>query len=309
MKRTVRIGIVALCALLLACGGQTPAPVTEATETPRLSGTEPAEDVIAVPTETPEPTPVPTPTPTPEPTPTPTPTPEPTPVPTPELITNERLDSGAFDRYFDDALFVGDSLTLILSHYVRDVRNEKGKEDFLGGAKFLAATSMSARRASENSVKKDSINFKYRGKTVTLTEGIREIGAKKVFLMFGLNDLAVRKWDEVLGYFEKMIDRIGTDCPDVEIIVEAVLPVRKTFYNKQPPWNDFNIGLKELCEQKGVAFFDCTDELKDKDGFLRADLCNDGKCHLTIDGEKVWIRALRRFAAERTLSNIVFETP
>ena len=47
----------------------------------------------------------------------------------------------------------------------------------------------------------------------------------------------------------------------------------------------------------------------DDKGFLRADLCNDGKCHLTIDGEKIWIRALRRYAAEHMLSNIVFETP
>ncbi|MDO4835182.1 MAG: GDSL-type esterase/lipase family protein [Clostridia bacterium] len=302
--RSLRLLIpVILCVLLLACSGQTPAPLAQTTAVPENPVTEHAEDIISFATPTPEPTPAPTPTPT------PTPTPEPTPVPTPELITNERLDSGEFDSFFNDALFVGDSLTLILSHYVRDVRNEKNNKDYMGEAKFLAATSMSSKRASENSVKKEAVNFKYRGSNVTLTEGIRQIGPKRVFLMFGLNDLCVRNWDDVLGYFGKIIDNIRRDCPDVEIVVEATLPVRKTFYNKQPPWNDFNIGLKALCEEKDVEFLDFTDELMDDKGFLRADLCNDGKCHLTIDGEKIWIRALRRYAAEHMLSNIVFETP
>ena len=310
MKRTIYIGIAVLFAmLLLACGGQTPAPVTEATAVPETPVYEPIEDIIAMPTETPEPTLVPTPTPTPAPTPTPTPTPSPTPEPTPELLTNARLDSGAFDSYFDDAVFVGDSLTLILSHYVRDVRNGKGNEGFMGGAKFMAATSMSVRRASDNNVREGLVNFTFRGKEVSLTDGINRTGAKKVFLLFGLNDLAIRDWNDVLGYFAKVIDFIKADCPDVQIVMQAVLPVRKTFYDKQPPWNDFNIGLKALCEEKSVPFLDFTEELMDENGYLRADLCGDGKCHLTIEGENIWIRALRRYAASEMLGNIIFETP
>ena len=54
--------------------------------------------------------------------------------------------------------------------------------------------------------------------------------AKKVFMMFGLNDLAVRNWDDVLGYFSKIIDNILETNPDVEIIVQGVLPVQKSFY-------------------------------------------------------------------------------
>lgn len=237
---------------------------------------------------------------------TPTPTPTPTPEPTPELITNERLDSGEFDSWFDDALFVGDSLTEVFSHRVRNVRNETGTE-YLGKAKFLSAYSMSTKHVSENNTN-GTVNFMYRGRKVTLAEGIHEIGPKKVFMLFGLNDLAVRNWDDVLGYFGKIIDQVCEKNPDVELIVQGVLPVRKTFYDKEPKWCDFNIGLKQLCEEKGVTFVSFAEELMDENGYLRADLA-EGKCHLNIAGEDVWVRFLRRFAAQRMLGNVVFETP
>ena len=309
--RIIRVSLLLICVLMLfACGGQTSAPVSETTAAPAVSEAPitPQEDIISAPTATPDPTPVPTPTPTPAPTPTPTPEPTPTPVPTPELITNERLDSGEFDGYFDGVLLAGDSLTNIFSHYVRDVRNE-GNKEFLGGMKFLASTSMSTKRASEDFIRKDGVNFSYRGKSVTLTDGIRQIGAKKVFLMFGLNDLCVRNWDDVLAYYGKIIDQIREKCPETEIVVQGVLPVRKVFYNREPAWNDYNIGLKALCEEKEVEYVSFAEELMDEDGFLRADLCGDGKCHLSIAGEKIWVRFLRRYAASHTLENIVFETP
>ena len=44
------------------------------------------------------------------------------------------------DGYFDDAVFVGDSITLKLYHYVKDMRNQG--TPCLGGAKFLTAGSL-----------------------------------------------------------------------------------------------------------------------------------------------------------------------
>ncbi len=245
--------------------------------------------------------------PTEEPTLPPTPTPTPTPEPTPELITNERLDSGEFDSFYDDAVFVGDSLTLVFSHRVRNVRNET-QTAYLGKAQFIAATSMSAKRASENRVD-GNVCFRYRGRKITLPDGIAMCEAKKVFMMFGLNDLRIRNWDDVIGYFSKIIDNILEKNPDVEIIVQGVLPVRKSFYKKEDPkWNSFNERLEQLCAEKNVAFISFAEELMDEEGYLRKDLA-EGDAHLNIAGEDVWVRFLRRYAAERMLKNVVFETP
>ena len=253
---------------------------------------------------TPPPTPVPTPVPTP--TPTPVPTPTPTPTPTPELITNEMLDSGMFDGYFDDAVFVGDSLTLILSHRVRDVRRQN--PDYLGNAKFLAATSMSARVASWNTVIPGDVNFTYRGGSVSMTDGINRTEAKKAFVLFGLNDLAIQDWEVVRANFGKIIDLIHEKCPGVQVIVTGVFPVTKKFYNKaEPEWNTFNDGLAQVCQEHGADFFDFSDKLKAPDGQLAAEICGDGKCHLNIAGEDIWVRELRKYAVRQTRTDILFE--
>lgn len=309
MKRGWFCICILLCGLLLACGETTP-PAAETTAVPNTPEpvSETVEEIVSAMTEAPETALPPEPEKTPEPTEAPTATPEPTPTPEPtlELITNERLDSGEFDSFYDNTLFVGDSLTLVFSHRVRDVRNSTDP-NYLGKAKFLAATSMSAKRASENHTKGD-VCFMYRGKRVTLPDGVHEIGPERVFMMFGLNDLAVRDWDEVLGYFAKIIDAILEKNPDVELIVEGVLPVRPAFYDKEPKWCDFNIGLEKLCGEKGVGYVSFAEELMDENGYLRAELA-EGKAHLNIAGEDVWARFLRRYAAQCLLGNVTFETP
>ena len=310
--RLVRFGLLILCLSLLIVVGcsQPESPIAEATTAaptaiPSVTDAPPVLVRVTMP-----PTPVPTDTPTPAPTPTPTPepTPTPTPAPTPELITDEMLDSGMFDSYFDDAVFVGDSLTLILSHRVRDVRRQA--PDYLGDAKFLAATSMSARVAAWNTVIPNGVNFQYRGGSVSMTDGINRSGAKKAFVLFGLNDLAIQDWEIVRGNFAKVIDLIHEKCPDVTVIVTGVFPVTKKFYDKtEPEWNSFNDGLEQVCIDHGAEFFDFSDKLKGPDGQLASDICGDGKCHLNIAGEDIWVRELRKYAVQQTMTNFRFENP
>ena len=316
MIRFVRrmLFVLCLCIIGTGCSGSKNQIAEE--QPAAVPGT--AAPATAEPTAAVSPTPVPvieievtippTPTPTATPTPSPTPPPTPTPTPTPELITDEMLDSGMFDSYFDDAVFVGDSLTLILSHRVRDVRREI--PDYLGDAKFLAATSMSARVASRNTVQKDGVNFTYRGGSYSLTDGINRSEAKKAFVLFGLNDLAIQDWEVVRANFGKIIDLIHEKCPGVQVIITGVFPVRKTFYDKlEPEWNSFNIGLEQVCIEHGADFFDFSDKLKAPDGQLASEICGDGKCHLNIAGEEIWVRELRKFAVRQTHTDFVFETP
>lgn len=313
MKRVV-CTLCVLCLLLttcIACAAPEPQQVQESFETPppTVAVSPTLAPVIQVDVPLP-PTPVPTqePTPVPTATPTPSPTPTPVPTPTPELITNDMLDSGMFDGFFDDTVFVGDSLTLILSHRVRDVRRDI--PDYLGKAKFLAATSMSARVASRNTVSPNGPNFTYRGGSVSMTDGINLSGAKRAFVLFGLNDLAIQDWQIVRENFGKIIDLIHENCPDVQVIVTAVFPVTTNFCDKAgPEWNSFNEGLAQVCRDHGAEFFDFSDKLKDESGQLAKEICGDGKCHLNIPGEEIWVRELRKYALRQTRPDIIFEEP
>lgn len=235
------------------------------------------------------------PAPTAEPTPTPVPTP--TPSPTLEPVTDEMLDSGRFDAYFDDAVFVGDSITESLRNSC--IALQRDDEDFMGNAQFLAAVSMSVRMASSDS----RTLLQYRGNAVSVTEGLLKMGAGRVFIMLGVNDYAGKYPDATLAYFDTLIDAIQEKCEGIEIVIQSVTPVTKRFCQERQitieEWNGFNVLLEQLCEEKGVQFLSFAELLMDAEGYLADDMTGDGMFHLTPAANALWIHALRQFAAEQ----------
>ena len=247
----------------------------------------------------PMPTTAPTvePTATPDPTWTPSPQATPTPSPTLEPVTDEMLDSGRFDAYFDDAVFVGDSITESLRNSC--IALQRDDEDFMGNAQFLAAVSMSVRMASSDS----RTLLQYRGNAVSVTEGLLKMGAGRVFIMLGVNDYAGKYPDATLAYFDTLIDAIQEKCEGIEIVIQSVTPVTKRFCQERQitieEWNGFNVLLEQLCEEKGVQFLSFAELLMDAEGYLADDMTGDGMFHLTPAANALWIHALRLFAAEQ----------
>lgn len=247
----------------------------------------------------PMPTTAPTvePTATPDPTWTPSPQATPTPSPTLEPVTDEMLDSGRFDAYFDDAVFVGDSITESLRNSC--IALQRDDEDFMGNAQFLAAVSMSVRMASSDS----RTLLQYRGNAVSVTEGLLKMGAGQVFIMLGVNDYAGKYPDATLAYFDTLIDAIQEKCEGIEIVIQSVTPVTKRFCQERritiEEWNGFNVLLEQLCEEKGVQFLSFAELLMDAEGYLADDMTGDGMFHLTPAANALWIHALRQFAAEQ----------
>lgn len=287
MIRLLRLFCVLLALILCAGCSALPEPVSEAVPT-------------AVP-ESPAPTPEPSPTPDPTPEPTAAPTPTPTPEPTPEPITEERLDSGEFDSCFDNALFLGDSITDMFAGYVRKCRQTD--EDFLGGAQLFGATSMSVKFACQDRPSNGGISFRYRGRAVSITQHISESGADTVFILLGVNDLDCRTQESVEGYFAQLIDVIREKCPDVKIVMQGVLPVTERFCRSRKVgierWNGFNKVLSGICEEHGAAFLDFSADLMDENGYLPGSLSSDKEYHLNDAGNAIWVRALRLYAAQQ----------
>jgi Lysophospholipase L1 and related esterases len=317
MKRLV---LLLLCTTLLACGvnvsqeaqsAPTSEPTSEPTQEPTPEPTPVEESVEAILSAHETPAASLAPVPTDVPTPTPKPTAAPTPTPKPEIIDAERLASGEFDSYFDDAVFVGDSITSTLRNYVTGQRARH--EGFLGTAQFLGVTSMSAFIAASNKIQKNGINFRYRGKEMTFTAALQKTGAKKVFLLLGVNELVWCKWEDELAAFEKIFGLIRSVEPDAEIVVQAVLPVTSAYSKKQrikiDKWNSFNIELQALCERNEVTFFSFAEQVMDENGYLARSLSNDGAYHLNEKGNDIWINALRKYAAAQTYPDAIFVSP
>jgi lysophospholipase L1-like esterase len=286
-----RIRLLCLVLILVVLSGcSTPKQQVETAFTP-------------APTEAPTPavTPSPTPTPTPAPTPSPSPTPSPTPEPTPEPITNARLDSGEFDSFFDDAVFIGDSITGTFSRYTTHQRVKQ--PGFLGTARFMGVISMTMQNASSNRARPDGITFQFRGKPCSITEGINGYGAKKAFIMLGTNDLDSHPVDSVEPYYGKLIAVLREHCPETEIIFQCILPITEPYAKKLripiEKWNAFNETLAGICAENDIAFIDFSDEVKDEQGYLPLSPSWDREYHLNETGEDIWVRALRLFAAQR----------
>lgn len=326
MKGTIiKRAALLLCALLFACAEKpaaAPEPIAAVTETAKPSDAPKTdligEDTVTLETEasvtlppTPEPTAVSTPEPTTEHTTEPTAEPTPEPTPAPEIIDAQRLASGEFDAFFDDAVFVGDSITKSFGNIVNARRTEDGA--CLGEAQFLGVVNMNAAIASRDKINSDGINFRYRGKAVTLSEAIKEVGAKKIFILLGTNELEYRKWDAETELFLKMFEKIRAVRPDAEIVVTAILPVTARYAKSHKidiaHWNAFNDVLRETCESNGVTFFSFAGRLMDENGYLIDAYSSDGQYHLNKDGCSIWIEALRRFAAEQAYPDARFNLP
>ena len=225
------------------------------------------------------------------------------------MVTEEMLATGLVDDYFNDAVFIGDSITQTFRNYCSGLRREQ--PDTLGTARFLAAVSFNVRLASSDSRNAGGVALQYRGKTVSVSEGLLLMEAKRVFILLGVNDIAGKYPDATIEYYEKFIDILREKCDGLEIVVQGVLPVSREFCKKRSvsiaDWNAFNQRLRTMCEEQEVLFLDFSEELMDEEGYLADAMSSDGMFHLNEEANAIWLRALRRFALSQTQPEAVFE--
>lgn len=192
------------------------------------------------------------------------------------FTTKEKTTEVHGNEFFNDAVFVGDSVTLGLKNYVTSERNA-GRE-CLGKAQFLVAGSMGYINSRGAVGAKNSIHPTYKGKEVTIEDGIKQCNAKKVFIMLGMNDFAGYSGSTAINSAKKTFDKILEVNPDVKIYVESVTPITAnkesgSFTNANV--DKFNAQLKEICKEKGFTYVDVASCLKDSNNCLRSDYCSD----------------------------------
>lgn len=203
------------------------------------------------------------------------------------------------DAWFDDALFVGDSVTRQLHSLVIKERNEGNRP--LGEARFVTAHSFMLHTSSLNKLSEDHVNLRHNGNEYTLASLVQRFQPGKLFLRMGLNDGIRKENEKLMRFYGRTIDLVLQASPDTMVILQTVGPVterQKSNLLQQPNINAFNQELKELCEQKGVHFLDVSTPLMGPDGLLPLSLASDTKVHLSEEGLHLWMKALRLFAQE-----------
>ena len=187
-------------------------------------------------------------------------------------------------HYFDDAVFVGDSVSLMLSYYAADT-------GLLGDAQFLVRGSYSVAHALNG-----TMLMTYRGQQLSLPDAIAATGAKKVFFMLGMNDIGLNGIDATMESWETLLWAVKKVCPDVEIVIQSMTPIytggEKGKLNN-PNVDAYNARLEAFAEEKGYGYLDVASFMKDATGGLAERYCSDQYVHLTSEGAAAWVKVLK----------------
>lgn len=211
-----------------------------------------------------------------------------------EVLGKKRI--AAAWSWFDDAVFIGDSVSLKLNYYV--AKQRQSDSGYMGTAQFLTSGSLGSGNALWE-VSSKSVHPAYQGKKMKLEESVPLTGAKKVYVMLGMNDIGVYGPEKSVKNLETLLDRIKAKAPGVIFYVQSATPMYKGAEKKvlnNTTLTEYNRLVKELCLRRGWHYVDVASVLQDGEGYLPASYCSDREgmgIHFTDTACAVWVNYLR----------------
>ena len=279
----------------------------ESSKKPQESSKAPEPSPEPVPEPSPEPVPEPSPEPVPEPSPEPVPepSPEPEPEPAPQPSQQPQESSSApkpkpqpqptgtpvDSSWFDDALFIGDSVTLKLSYYA-----DYGS---LGNAQFLCAGSLGYGNALWDLYREGNVHPVYNGTKYTVPDGVKMIQPAKIFIMLGMNDIGLYGVNDSIENMKILTSKVEAACPSAEIYIESVTPMLQESQLRDlnnTSIAEFDSRLKTVCAEKGYHYLDIASAVEDGNGNLIYDYCSDASAmglHFSDAGCYQWVNYLK----------------
>lgn len=193
-------------------------------------------------------------------------------------------------KYFDDVVFIGDSISLGLTYY-------EAANDVLGKAQFLTAGSLSATNALWP-VSDRSVHPRYKGTKMKLEKAVPLTGAKKVYIMLGMNDINNVGVQKAFENFKTLCANIKKAAPDTVFYIQSVTP-RVNLGSRNPRSGLTNANItaynKMLCKyanEKGWYFVNLASVMFDGNGYLKREYCSDPSSmgmHFTTKGYAAWV--------------------
>ena len=212
--------------------------------------------------------------------PTPNVTAKPKPSKKPSPTSNDTLGDTT-KKLFADSVFLGDSRT-------EGLQLKTG----LSSAKFITHRGLTVATAMTEKVIK--LKNKEKG---TVLDALKEGHYKKVYVMFGVNELGWPYTSTFKAKYTELIQEIQKIQPDAEIYVQSIIPVTKTksdsskIYNLKHV-NKFNKTIKAMAKDTGVQYLNVQDAVTKTGDYLPEDLSTDG-VHLNKEACFKWLYYLK----------------
>ena len=209
----------------------------------------------------------------------------------------EEMTQEELALYFGESVFIGDSVMIGLRNYSM---NQEG-DSCLSGAQFLAAVGYSSYNALQPVTGKH-IHPLYKGKKCQVWDAVSDMGAKRVFISLGTNDIIMLGSEGAIERCRQVVDKILESCPGVEIncisVTYAAEGKEKGKLNNQSI-AEYNGLLLQMAAENGWGYLDMATPLSDGRGNLSNEICSDGFVHLKNSAYEVWEEELIRYANMR----------
>lgn len=197
-----------------------------------------------------------------------------------ESVTDSSETDNPEDDEFEDAAFVGDSRTVGLQMNTN-----------IPKASFYASIGMNISTATT-----DNLVDLENGNKGTVLDGMKEKQFKRIYVMFGINELGWPYPDVFQEKYEALITEIQKLQPDAIIYVQSILPVsdkavstNSVFTNENV--NEFNELVKSAAKNTNATYLDVASVFKDANGKLPEEASTDG-IHLVHDYCQKWLEYL-----------------
>ncbi|MDD3429486.1 MAG: GDSL-type esterase/lipase family protein [Oscillospiraceae bacterium] len=209
-------------------------------------------------------------------------------------------ENGVVDiSYFDDATFVGDSLSQGIEIY-----------SIFPNAKYCTYKGVSPKAM-------------YDGTICSRADGTQEIPLDaiaatvpgKVYICMGTNGLVWMDDEALVAEYGNFIDALGTRVPGALIYVQSIPPVSPIATAARAQMNNERIRnvnnmLAKMAYEKGVYFVDIYESICDENGDLRADIAGSDGIHMrSAEGYAPWKQYLMTHVAHRAGNPYLLGSP
>ncbi len=175
--------------------------------------------------------------------------------------------------YFDDTVFVGDSISYGIASY-----------------KYLSFDHVFAKIGlHQGTALSSSCVYTSKTQSYTIAEALKMAKPGKVIVTLGINAIYNYNHDSFYSQYEELINKIKAATPDSKIIIQSIFPVAEYWANNmgKPDYNKYiayaNQKLYDLASKNDCYFLYTYETLTDDNGYLLTEYSGDG-IHLSRDG-------------------------
>ena len=199
-----------------------------------------------------------------------------------QAAANGRVDVG----YFDDTIFMGDSLADGFKDYAAWM-SLKGR-----GTLYLTQRSMTPRSFMQPGAMVDAGDAGVVDVWATIAD--RQPG--KMYITLGTNALMAMDPAEFIESYYQLVAKIRQTSPNTTIYITTIPPTSSAYAAKEERLSKERIQqandlIAKMCREENLALINLYDVVMGADGYLNEEINSDG-IHMTPEGYKMWLNYL-----------------